>query len=199
MFTAFQGDKKIATLPLTELALALKHHDPSSALLIFNDQNGHAIDLDLRGSDAEILARLPISPEPVAIDDSAVVQETPEERSRGRPKLGVVAREVTLLPRHWDWLASQSGGASVALRKLVESARRDSLASEKTKAAQSAAYHFISAIAGNFAQFEEATRALFANDAERFVELIAQWPEDIRAHARQLGFPQNGESSHRDR
>jgi uncharacterized protein len=193
MFTAFQGNKKIATLPLKNLALALKHRpfDKFSALLIFNDQTGHAIDVDLRGSDAEILARLPPHPESVDSNENTTAHETPEERGRGRPKLGVIAREVTLLPRHWEWLASQSGGASVALRKLVEIARRDTLASEKTKAAQSAAYHFISAIAGNFAGFEEATRALFGNDAQHFAKLIAAWPEDIRAHALHLGFPQS--------
>jgi hypothetical protein len=102
--------------------------------------------------------------------------------------LGVVAREVTLLPRHWDWLNSQPGGASVALRKLVELARRTSGDRDRVRAAQESAYSFMSAIAGNLPGFEEATRALFAYDRRRFSELIASWPEDIRDYAIKLAF-----------
>jgi hypothetical protein len=102
--------------------------------------------------------------------------------------LGVVAREVTLLPRHWDWLAVQPGGASVALRKLVDEARRSSGDRDRTRAAQEATYRFISAIAGNLPGFEEACRALFAHDRRRFGDLIAGWPEDVRDYAIQLAF-----------
>jgi hypothetical protein len=115
-----------------------------------------------------------------------------ELRGRGRPKLGVVAREVTLLPRHWDWLNTQPGGASVALRKLVEEARRTSGDRDRTRAAQEAAYHFMSAIAGDLPGFEEATRALFAYDRRRFGDLVAQWPEDVRDHAIRLAFADLG-------
>ena len=89
-------------------------------------------------------------------------------RGRGRPKLGVVAREVTLLPRHWDWLNSQSGGASVALRKLVEAARLAGDDKDRTRHAQEAAYRFMTALAGNLPGYEEATRALYAADPARF-------------------------------
>jgi hypothetical protein len=100
----------------------------------------------------------------------------------------VVAREVTLLPRHWDWLGSQPGGASVALRKLVDEARRLRGDRDRIRTAQEAAYHFMSAMAGNLPGFEEATRALFADDRHRFVDLIAAWPEDLRDHALKLAF-----------
>jgi hypothetical protein len=105
-----------------------------------------------------------------------------EPRRRGRPKLGVVAREVTLLPRHWEWLNAQPGGASVALRKLVEAARRANGDKDRSRAARDAAYHFMSAMAGNLPQFEEACRALFAGDHRRFTTLIAAWPGDVRDH-----------------
>ncbi|MGH8444214.1 MAG: DUF2239 family protein, partial [Solimonas sp.] len=111
-----------------------------------------------------------------------------EPRGRGRPKLGVVAREVTLLPRHWDWLATQPGGASVALRKLVEDARRANAEKDRTRARHERAYHFISAIAGNLPGFEAATRALFADDGATFRKHIAKWPRDVREHAARLGF-----------
>ncbi|MGK4708801.1 DUF2239 family protein, partial [Pseudomonas aeruginosa] len=105
-------------------------------------------------------------------------------------KLGVVAREVTLLPRHWEWLAAQPGGASVALRKLVEEARRSQ--SGRARQAQERAYHFMNAMAGDLPGFEEATRALFAGDPEGFAERIAGWPTDVREHAAWLAS--DGES-----
>jgi hypothetical protein len=92
----------------------------------------------------------------------------------------VVAREVTLLPRHWDWLAAQPGGASVALRKLVEEARRGSADADRRRAARDAAYRFMSAMAGDLPGFEEAARALFADDRQRFDDVVAAWPADIR-------------------
>ena len=107
----------------------------------------------------------------------------PARRGPGRPRLGVVAREVTLLPRHWDWLALQPGGASVAIRKLVEAARRSSGDKDRVRFAQEATYRFVSAIAGDKPHYEEAIRALFAADAARFDKLIAEWPADIRDHA----------------
>ena len=99
---------------------------------------------------------------------------------------GSVSREVTLLPRHWDWLNSQPGGASVALRKLVEEARRINRGKDKVRHSQEVAYRFMSAMAGNLPGFEEATRALFACDPERFENLVASWSVDIRDHARKL-------------
>lgn len=180
-FTAFMGRRQLASGSLAEIALAIKKTSKppgTEPILIFDDASGRSIDLDLRGTDEEILARLPSPTSPSAATEPA----TSEPRSRGRPKLGVIAREVTLLPRHWDWLSSQPGGASVALRKLVEEARRAGGDRDRHRAARDAAYHFMSAMAGNFKGFEEASRALFADDRRRFGELIAAWPGDIRDH-----------------
>lgn len=188
-FTAFQGSHRFATGPLAEVALAVKRAAPTTdePLAIYSDATGRPIDLDLRGSEADIVARLPQTtvPNPAPSDEQAA---TAEPRGRGRPKLGVVAREVTLLPRHWDWLAAQPGGASVALRKLVDEARRSSGDKDRSRAARDAAYHFMSAMAGDFPNFEEAARALFAHDRRRLAGLIADWPSDVRDHVIKLAF-----------
>jgi uncharacterized protein len=177
-FTVFEGPRRIAGGPLADVALALKRlgRPICEPISIFSDATGLAVDLDLRGSERDVLARL--APDPVP--RGGPQQAAP--RGRGRPKLGVVAREVTLLPRHWEWLKAQPGGASVALRKLVEQARRASGDTDRRRAARDAAYHFMSAMAGNLPNFEEASRALFALDRRRFVAQIAGWPADIRDH-----------------
>jgi hypothetical protein len=170
---------------LAEVAIAIKIATGAIAdpIIIFDNATGKSLDIDLRGSHREVVARLPqpSTPEPA-------VEASSEPRGRGRPKLGVVAREVTLLPRHWDWLGAQPGGASVALRKLVEDARRANGDRDRQRAARDAAYHFMSTMAGDLPGFEEASRALFASDRRRFTELIANWPSDIRDHIVMLAF-----------
>jgi hypothetical protein len=193
-FTAFMAHQRLASGPLAEVALAVLKASKSSAaepIVIFDDTTGRPIDLDLRGTERDIVARLrqPASNAETPAEDPSA----PEPRGRGRPKLGVVAREVTLLPRHWEWLGAQPGGASVALRKLVEEARRASGDRDRSRAARDAAYHFMSAMAGNLAGFEEASRALFADDRRRFVEFIAGWPGDIRDHVVGLAFSDRAE------
>ena len=188
-FTAFMGHRLLAAGPLAEVALAVMNASRRPAappIMIFNDATGRPLDLDLRGTEREIVARLPqTAPDPeIAADGTAAA----EPRGRGRPKLGVVAREVTLLPRHWEWLGAQPGGASVALRKLVDEARRASGDLDRARAARDAAYHFMSVMAGNLAGFEEASRALFADDRRGFVGLVAGWPDDIRDHVVKLAF-----------
>ncbi|MBR8066578.1 DUF2239 family protein [Burkholderia ambifaria] len=184
-YTAFDGHRRLVSGPLATVALAVRQAAGDATpgtILIFNDATGRAIDLDLRGTADEIRARYAAAP----ADASAPAGEPTgegEPRGRGRPKLGVVSREVTLLPRHWDWLATQPGGASVALRKLVEDARRTHAAADRRRDAQARAYHFMSAIAGDLPGFEEAARALYANDLARLAELIAGWPDDVRDHA----------------
>jgi len=188
-FTAFLGPNWLASGPLVEVAIAVMKASTIAAappIIIFDDASGRPIDLDLRGTEREIVARLPqAAPHAETTADESAA---PEPRGRGRPKLGVVAREVTLLPRHWDWLATQPGGASVALRKLVEEARRTSGDRDRSRAARDAAYHFMSTMAGNLPGFEEASRALFADDRRRFAGLIAGWPDDVRDHAVKLAF-----------
>ena len=127
-------------------------------VLIFNDRTGHQVDLNLSGTDEEVAARhAPVPEEAVASASDGAPPEAP--RGRGRPKLGVVPREVTLLPRHWDWLAAQPGGASVALRW---SNRRAATTKSATASAngREAAYLFMCSLAGNLPGFEEATRAV---------------------------------------
>jgi len=192
-FTAFIGPTRLAAGPLAEVAIAVMQASRSAAappIIIFSDATGQPIDLDLRGTERDIIARLP---RPAAPSDIETEETAAEPRGRGRPKLGVVAREVTLLPRHWEWLGTQPGGASVALRKLVEEARRANGDADRARAARDAAYRFMSAMAGNLAGFEEASRALFADDRRRFVGLVAGWPDDIRDHVVKLAFSDRAE------
>lgn len=174
-YTAFHQSRRVAGGSLAEVAVFLRDKPQGGGLLVFNDATGCQIDLDSRGTLEEISLRYPEQP-------------PPEPRGPGRPRLGVIAKEVTLLPRHWDWLSTQPGGASVALRKLVDQARKTSGDGDRVRAAQEAAYRFMSAIAGNLPGFEEAARALFAYDRRRFAELIAGWPEDLRDYAIRLAF-----------
>ncbi|MBS4047099.1 MAG: DUF2239 family protein [Alphaproteobacteria bacterium] len=179
--TAFVGVERLASGALPDVAIAVKAAlaaDPTLPLLVFNDVTGAVIDLDLRGSEADIRARL----EPVSETDQPA-------RGRGRPKLGVVAREVTLLPRHWDWLAAQPGGASQALRRLIDQARRADDGRTEIRLRHESAYRFLCVLAGNLPGFEEAARALFANDRARFVEQTAAWPSDVCEHAQKLAWP----------
>lgn len=183
--TAFASRHKIATGDLRGIAATLKalvDTDPQAQILIFDDHSGSQVDLNLHGSLQEVLQRLPM-PRPDTPAPAADSTTSTAPRSAGRPKLGVVAREVTLLPRHWDWLAGQPGGSSVALRKLVEQAQRDNREADAQRMARDAAYKFISAMAGDEAGFEEACRALFAGDKERYEGLLSSWPDDVREHA----------------
>lgn len=192
-YTSFNGHKRIESGSLQTNALAVKHAMESgepSPLLIFCDQTGRVVDINTQGSDAEMLARLPSEGASSQENTSAPFDsgEPDEPRGRGRPKLGVVAREVTLLPRHWDWLASQPGGASVTLRKLVDEARRVNIDQDRQRKASERAYHFMFAMAGDFTGFEEASRALFANDAAMFRQQIEAWPVDIRDYVWSLAY-----------
>ncbi|MFZ6647672.1 DUF2239 family protein [Undibacterium sp. TJN25] len=185
-YTAFNGHQLLASGTLPAAALAFKHALETGAtgpVLLFDNRNGRSIDVDTRGSDDDVLARLGEETRQEHAASAAATEPAAEEpRGRGRPKLGVVPREVTLLPRHWDWLAAQPGGASVALRKLVEEARRAQGDKDNTRKAQERSYHFMSAMAGDLPGFEDASRALFAGDHARLAHLAAVWPEDVRAH-----------------
>jgi len=187
--TAFEGNRCIASGMLLEVAKKAKEiigRRKQASILIFDDFTSEPVEVDFRGTMEDVLKRLE---KPTAGVESATAPSNTDQNSQrgpGRPKLGVVSREVTLLPRHWDWLNSQPGGASVALRKLVEEARRVNSNRDKVRRSQEVAYRFMSAMAGNLPGFEEATRALFAGAYQRFNDLIASWPVDIRDHARKL-------------
>jgi uncharacterized protein len=181
LYIAFEGSTKIGFGDLTEVALAAREAAQRglAPVLIFDAATSQPIELDLRGSEAEVAFKLAgqISSEP---------EPGAGPRGPGRPRLGVVAREVTLLPRHWEWLNGQPGGASVALRKLVEEARKTNASKDRLRLAQESAYRFISAMAGNEPGFEEASRALFAGSSERFRRMTESWPGGVRDHARAL-------------
>lgn len=187
--TAFEGNRCIVSGSLLKVAKKVKEiigRNEQAPILIFDDLTSELVEVDFRGTRQDVLRRLvkPTAKVEPATAPSNTAQSS--HRGPGRPKLGVVPREVTLLPRHWDWLNSQPGGASVALRKLVEEGRRVNSNRDKVRHSQEVAYRFMSAMAGNLPGFEEATRALFAGDSERFNGLVASWPVDIRDHARKL-------------
>jgi hypothetical protein len=188
-FTAFVGMRRLASGPLIDVTVAVKAQDADRGepILTFDDMSGAVIDLDLWGTEAQITARLA---EFGAAGDATSIESRPDAdaaaRGRGRPKLGVVAREVTLLPRHWEWLASQSGGASQALRRLVDQARRTDGGQTRIKAAREAAYRFLSAMAGDLPGYEEVLRALFAGDVVGFADRMTAWPMDIQNYALSL-------------
>jgi hypothetical protein len=186
-YTAFAGHRQIVSGNLRTMVLGTKEHldrGESEPVLIFEDKTGNQLDFDFRGTPDEVLARLPSHPNFATSEAQGKVRSGP-----GRPRLGVVCREVSLLPRHWDWLEQLPGGISVALRKLVEEARKQGQGKHLARRARDAASKFMWAMAGNLPGFEEASRALFAREArdqERLGELIRDWPADIRKHVERL-------------
>jgi hypothetical protein len=184
---AFAKHKQIAIgepKHVTTCVKSLLDRQPDVPVLMLDADSSQPVEVDLRGSLAAILKRLP-SLTVEAPAPSAAAAEAPP-RGPGRPRLGVVPREVTLLPRHWDWLGSQPGGASVALRKLVEKAQRASAESDRRRVATESAYRFMHALAGNEKGFEEASRALFAGQLDRLKDEVAKWPQDVRTHLLEL-------------
>ena len=183
-YTAFSGQRLIGTGELRVVVLESKQRldqgdmDP---ILIFDDSTGQQIDFDFRGTPDEVLERLASHPMFTSADTASSARTGP-----GRPKLGVVSREVSLLPRHWEWLEQQPQGISAALRRLIDDARKRDPEGERIRMARDAAAKFMWTMAGNLPGFEEASRALFANDHDGFDERIRDWPEDIRAHLKRL-------------
>jgi hypothetical protein len=192
--TAFVGDQILLAGPLLEVALAVKSTMESAAgksaappILAFDDASGGVVDLDLRGSKAEIITRF-VEESGVEAQPKARNALEPVKRGRGRPKLGVTAKEVTLLPRHWQWLASQRGGASATLRRLVDDARKREDPHRADRAATDVAYRFMSAMAGDYPGFEDASRALFKFDRPALEAAISAWPRDVCAYLLKLAY-----------
>lgn len=173
-YTTFVGEKRIAAGILPEILPELKRQfdeDQSTMFLTFEDESGKQLDFNLRGTIGEVMAR---------------VATTPQRTGPGRPRLGVTAREITLLPRHWEWLEEQPRGASAAIRRLIDEARKSEPDTSRKQRAAFAAGRFLSAMAGNYPGYEEATRALYAGDAAQFANLIGSWPTDVREYALRL-------------
>jgi len=181
-YVAFAGHTRIARGSLPKVARevrSLLDRGETVPIAVFDGSTGSPVDLDLRGNPDEVAARV----EERLRTEAA---EASRKAGPGRPRLGVVGREVTLLPRHWDWLAAQPGGASVTLRKLVEAARKGTQGAGRVRRAQDHAYRFMAALAGDLPGFEEAIRALYAWDLERFGTLMQAWPADVRDQAMAL-------------
>jgi uncharacterized protein len=173
-YAAFEETRLLASGPLDQVLPVVKSRfddDRGATILIFDNQTGRQVDFDLRGNLDEVLGR--VSPKKTA-------------KGPGRPRLGVIAREVSLLPRHWEWLEQQPSGASAALRRLVDEARKTDPGEQRVRSLIEAADRFLSAMAGNLPGYEEVTRALYARDRERVGELVNAWPSDIRSHFEQM-------------
>ena len=169
-FTAFLGDSQIAAGTLEQLLPPVKARfdKPDCPLiLIFDNANGKQVDFELRGSlEGVLMGAIPAKPKTGA----------------GRPKLGVVAREISLLPRHWEWLEQHASGASAGIRRLIDEARNQEPSRERTRRAKEATGRVLTALAGDRPGYEEATRALYAGDAKRFKQEIKSWPKEVLAY-----------------
>ncbi|WP_227318990.1 DUF2239 family protein [Cedecea davisae] len=180
--TAFQQQRLIARGSLSELLRQIQATQVGNEpIFIFNDQNGKRLDIHAHGDAASAIAAYPELAERQTEEATAV-------KSRGRPKLGVLAKEVTLLPRHWDWLATQPGGASATLRKLIEQARKASEPADNKRRRHERAYQFMHEVAGDLPDYEACLRALFADDETAFNAATEGWPQDIRHYATRLAF-----------
>jgi hypothetical protein len=202
--TAFVGDRLLLAGPLLDVAQAVKRAVEAGrdeSVLTFDDATGRVIDIDIRGEEPEFLAHLSRSATRLAAPGLAggaaavTAPAPPQPRGRGRPKLGVIGREVTLLPRHWEWLNAQPGGASVALRRLVDEARRSTAPAQDARMAQERAYRVMSALAGDRPGYEEALRALFAGDRARLEAQISTWPADVRDYTLRLAYGHLGDET----
>ena len=183
-YSFFAGHRCLTAGPLeavTAAFLACERAAEAGPLLVFDDATGRQVDIDRSGTGA--------APESTQPPESLPAADDATRRGPGRPRLGVVPREVTLLPHHWEWLNAQPGGASVTLRKLVELARKNGAAEERARLAREASYRFLHAVCGNLPDFEEVTRALFAGDLAGMESRMQAWPDDVRSYALRLATP----------
>lgn len=181
--TAFTGSTQIASGDILDVAVAVKHYrlqQPNATVLIFDDINSQQLEIDFRGEPETVKQRLL---------EAKQAEAEPPKGGPGRPKLGVIAREVTLLPRHWEWLGQQPGGASAVLRRLVDEARKTNQDKDNLRQIQDSIYRFMTVMAGDLPDYEEALRALYANKAEVVKAYTIPWPQDIRQHIEKLLQP----------
>lgn len=175
---AFVGDTLLIHDTLPRVAIAVRRaldRGEQRPIVVMDSTSAQVVDLDLRGTEDEIIARL-------ASADAPILAQEPRSAGPGRPRLGVVSREVSLLPRHWEWLKTQRGGASAALRRLVDDARRNSSERDRLAAAQEAVDRYLRIMAGDRPHYEEALRAFYANRDADLTQHVEQWPEDVRSH-----------------
>lgn len=172
-FTAFAGTKRVATGELRAVLAEIKRRVDAGeeSPLVFDDATGRQADFNYHGTLEEMLER---------------EAPSPARAGPGRPKLGVVSREVTLLPRHWEWLEGQPSGSSAALRRLVEEAIKRTPDHERARRATEATDRFMTAVAGDLPGYEEASRALYRRDFEAFAAQVREWPRDVREHVEKL-------------
>lgn len=192
-YTAFDAGVRVAGGSLREVVLKIKRRlgrSENSSVLIFSDTSGQTIDFNFHGTIQDVESRL---------DTYVGRGDIARTAGPGRPKLGVMSREVSLLPRHWEWLARQPGGASSTIRKLVEEARRRASAQAGVKHFQERVYRFISVVAGNLDGYEEALRALYRSDREGFGRNVRNWPTDVKVHAVELAKPVFAGASAKDK
>jgi uncharacterized protein len=177
-YIVFAGTNLIARGQLAEVVQhgkALFDRDDVARIALYDDATGHPVDIDFTGTEAEVVAKLTTHP---VVGPARPGQA--EKKKPGRPRLGVVSREISLLPRHWRWLAAQRGGASAALRRLVDTARKNGAGEDQVRRAIDAAHRFMWDIAGDLPDFEEASRSLFDRDFDTFAIFIASWPPGIQ-------------------
>jgi hypothetical protein len=182
-YSAFEDAKLLFQGELSDVVLKIKKYlgsDRNSAILIFSEDTGKLMDFNFQGTTQAVLKRLEVF--------TSAEQMNPSS-GPGRPRLGVVSREVSLLPRHWEWLAARSGGASATIRLLVEEAQKKSSTNPSIKQMQERVYRVMSVLAGDFHGYEEALRALYKRDRKSFVSRIETWPKDVQKYLNDLGKP----------
>jgi hypothetical protein len=182
-YTAFENSQLLAQGSLSEVVLKTKKRigkSDNSSVLIFSDSTGKTMDFNFQGSERDVLKRLELYTSPESKSDQS---------GPGRPKLGVISREVSLLPRHWEWLATQSGGASAVIRGLIEEAIKKSSSNPSIKQVQERAYRIMSVLAGDLAGYEESLRSLYKRDKKAFLLHTQSWPRDVRAHLIEITQP----------
>ena len=151
---------------LEQIIVQVKAIDMNIEPMVFEVDSCRRIDFSWYGDAATVFAN--------------ASTDKPQTSKRGRPKLGVKAKEVTLLPRHWEWLSTQKGGASSALRRLVDEAQKNASTEDVICSQQQQLDKFMLAFLGDEPGFEEASRALYRNSKISFEAAIEVWPADIR-------------------